>query len=176
MRVWVLWFLVLSALIKGCAPLPKEFQGLSFEKSATLSQVLSSPEKYINVDVLWGGRIITCTNLANETLFEILQFPLDLEGRPKENALSEGRFKATFNKFLDCALYSPGRLVTVGGSLKEFKEGKIGERPYTFPWLEGKAIYLWREERAIQVECLSPWWYPWYRCIPYPYFHPWWCP
>ncbi len=60
---------------------------------------------------------------------------------PKIDSTSQGRFQVETFKFLDCGIYSPGRLITVLGSFKGLKEGKIGV--YWHPWWE-------------------PWWYhPW---------------
>lgn len=165
--------IIVLLLLKGCAYLPKELQSFSYDKNISLAQVFVSPEKYVNSTLLWGGRIINCINREKETFLEILQFPLDLDGRPKEEGISQGRFRVESSKFLDCALYSPGRLITVGGVLKGFEEGKIGERTYKFPLIEEKVIYLWREEARVQVECFYPWWSPWSRCFPYSWYYLW---
>ncbi len=48
-------------------------------------------------------------------------------------------------EFFDCAIYAPGNLITVAGTFKELRDGKIRERAYKFPVIEGKAFHLWKE-------------------------------
>jgi outer membrane lipoprotein len=72
-------------------------------------------------------------------------------------------------KFLDCAIYAPGRLITVAGIFKELRGGKIGERPYKFPVIEGKTFHLWKEEIRIPME-YPP--LPCYWCYPYWWYYP----
>lgn len=170
MLIWYLLTLSLVLIIQGCATLPKEFSEIPVKKDITLSQVLSSPENYKNLNVLWGGKIVNCLNKENSTILEMVEFPLDQDGKPKADTDSEGRFLVETPKFLDCAIYTPGRLITVAGIFKELKDGKIGEKPYKFPVVEGKAFHLWKEEIKLQIEYLAPPCYHWY----YPYFYPWW--
>jgi outer membrane lipoprotein len=165
----------LVLILQGCATLPKEFSEIPVKKEINLSQVLSSPENYKGSQILWGGRIVSCFNKEDFTLLEIVQFPLDLEGKPQADTSSEGRFLVETPKFLDCAIYTPGKLITVAGVFKELRDGKIGEKSYKFPVLEGKAFHLWKEEFRVQVETYPhyfwcyPYWYPlWY----YPCFCP----
>lgn len=167
---------ILMFIFYGCATLPKEFQGLSFDRNATISQVLASPEKYKDVNVLWGGKIVSCVNKEMITLLEVVYFPLDSEGRPKVDTKSEGRFQVETPDFLDCAIYSPGRLITVSGIFKGLKEGKIGERPYKFPLIEGKVFHLWKEELKVELEPYPCYWCPWWHPYWYPWWYcPWWC-
>jgi len=165
---WFLLTLGLAFILQGCATLPKEFREIPVKKEITLSQVLSSPEIYKNSQVLWGGKIVNCLNKDDITLLEIVQFPLDLEGKPKADTTSEGRFLVETPQFLDCAIYTPGKLITVAGVFKDLRDGKIGEKSYKFPVLEGKAFHLWKEEVKVQVEAY-PYYYWWY-----PYWYPWW--
>jgi len=168
----LLLILGLAFILQGCATLPKEFSEIPIKKEITLSQVLNSPEIYKNSQVLWGGRIVNCLNKEDITLLEIVQFSLDLEGKPKADTISEGRFLVETPQFLDCAIYTPGKLITVAGVFKELRDGKIGEKSYKFPVLEGKAFHLWKEEIKVQVEAYPHyfWWYPywyhwWYPCF-----------
>jgi len=170
-NLWLLLTLGLAFILQGCATLPKEFREIPVKKDITLSQVLSSPEIYKNSQVLWGGKIVNCLNKEDITLLEIVQFSLDLEGKPKADTISEGRFLVETPQFLDCAIYTPGKLITVAGVFKDLRDGKIGEKSYKFPVLEGKAFHLWKEEVKVQVEAY-PYYYWWY-----PYWYPWWyCP
>ncbi|MGB9822374.1 Slp family lipoprotein, partial [Thermodesulfovibrio sp.] len=86
------------------------------------------------------------------------------EGYPEEGDTSEGRFIVISKNFLDCELYTKGRLLTVVGKFKGLKEGKIDTMPYTFPLIEAQATYLWKKR-------YKPYWHPslwlWYGSPPW---------
>ncbi len=163
----LLIFIFLALSLQSCARLPKDFETISLDKKIGLSEVLESPQKYEGVNVLWGGKIVNCINKKELTFLEIMKFPLDADGKPKVDTFSEGRFQVETPSFLDCFIYSPGKLVTIAGVVKGLREGQIGEREYKFPLIEGKIFHLWKEEIKIQVDMpfyyRCYWWYP-YCC------------
>jgi len=76
-------------------------------------------------------------------------------------------------KFLDCEVYSKGRLLTVVGRFKGFKEGRIDGMPYKFPLIEAQATYLWKNRwyRDYYWRPSIWFWYgssPWYFDYGYP--------
>ena len=170
--------------ISGCATIPQELQNIPVDKEITLLKVKTSPEKYIGKTVLWGGKIIRCENKKNFTLLEVIQIPLDFWARPITDTASEGRFLVKASKFIDCAVYSKDKFITVAGVLKGFKEGKIGEMPYKYPIIKAKGIHLWKEEEIHPplppYPCICDYyWYRWYPCYCpgcYPLYYPWCCP
>ncbi len=160
-------------LISGCATLPKPLEEIPALRDVPFSVVKNNPEKYKDVSLLWGGRIVSCTNTQDGTIFEILHFPLDREGYPEETDASEGRFIMASKNFLDCEVYSKGRLLTVVGRFKGFKEGRIDGMPYTFPLIEAQATYLWKNRwyRDYYWRPSIWFWYgssPWYFDYGYP--------
>ncbi|MCX7988434.1 MAG: Slp family lipoprotein [Thermodesulfovibrio sp.] len=143
--------------IYGCATLPKPLQDTPALRDVPFTIVKKNPDKYYDVSLLWGGRITNCMNTEEGTVFEILHLPLESDGHPSETDASEGRFIAKSKSFLDCAIYSKGRYLTVVGKFKGLKEGKIEQMPYSFPVIEAQATYLWKKRT------------PHYR---YPYWRP----
>lgn len=165
-------------LIYGCATLPKPLKDIPALRDVPFSIVKNNPEKYRDETLLWGGRITKCINTQEGTVFEILHLPLDREGYPTETDLSEGRFIVSSKNFLDCEVYSKGSLITIAGKFRGLKEGKIDEMPYSFPFIEAQATYLWKKRVPYHHRYYwrpSIWfWYgshPWYFEYGYP---PWW--
>lgn len=150
----------------GCASLPKPLQDIPALRDVPFRVVKENPDKYRDVSLLWGGKITNCSNTQEGTVFEILYLPLDREGYPEERDDSEGRFIVISKNFLDCAVYSKGRLLTVVGKFKGLKEGKIDTMPYSFPFIEAQATYLWKKRHREYYWHPSLWfWYgypPWY--------------
>lgn len=141
----ILTFFVIFFLISGCATLPKPLEEVPALRNVPFTLVKNSPDKYYDVSLLWGGRIINCTNEEDGTLFEILHLPLEQDGHPIETGMSEGRFLAKSKSFLDCAVYLKGRYLTVVGKFRGLREGKIDRLPYSYPFLEVQATYLWKK-------------------------------
>jgi outer membrane lipoprotein len=98
--------------------------------------------------VLWGGTVVSVTNMEKRTQLEILAFPLGRGQRPDTDAQARGRFLAVADDFLDPADYAAGREVTVTGSLKPVKQGRIGELDYTYPVVSVTDIQLWPRRDA----------------------------
>jgi outer membrane lipoprotein len=147
----------------GCATLPKPLQDTPALRDVPFMVVKQNPDKYYNVSLLWGGRITKCTNIEDGTVLEILHLPLAKDGYPSETDASQGRFIAKSKNFLDCAVYSKDRYITVIGKFKGFKEGKIDEMSYFFPLIETQATYLWKKRICyLQYPCLRPSFWFWY--------------
>lgn len=142
---YVFLILALCVLLIGCMSLPKPLKDISAMRDIPFSAVKNNPDKYIDVSLLWGGRIINCVNTEEGTLFELLHLPVDKEGYPTETDASEGRFLVKSKNFLDCAVYSKGRYLTVVGKFRGLKDGKIDNMPYSFPLIEAQATYLWKK-------------------------------
>lgn len=157
--------------LTGCAPvISKEVRGMVSEE-LTLGEVAKNPEAYRGATVLWSGLIISAINLQDGTMIEVLQKPADFRGKPKDVDYSEGRFLVIDPSYLDVAIYTQGRMVTVAGEVQGKKIQDLGEMKYAYPLISGKEIYLWPEER--EQRYYYPYWdYPWWY---YPYRHPgWW--
>ena len=93
--------------------------------------------------VAWGGTVVNGKNLANNTQFEVLAYPLDSSNRPKVNAAPLGRFIVVHPGYLETADYAPGRLITVVGPVTETRTGKVGEAPYVYPVVAADRMHLW---------------------------------
>lgn len=147
----------------GCAPVIYKQLREQVAKELTLGLVLKDPDAYKSKTVLWSGVIINSVNLKEGTMIEVLQKPADAQGKPKDVDESEGRFLALKIGYLDVAIYSQGRKVTIVGEIQGKKVQSLSEIEYTYPLIQAKDIHLWPMEKKDSVY------------YPYPYRHyPWW--
>ncbi len=133
-----------GAMIAGCAPVfPKEALD-RVDRRVTFRELQSDPDKFKGVWVMLAGVIIDSRNVKDGTDMEILQKPMDRDGRPLDTDATEGRFLVQTDQFLDPAVYHQGRYITVIGEVvgKEIKP--IDEVMYQYPVLTAKNLRLWR--------------------------------
>ncbi len=164
----IIFFLLMTvAMFSGCTRAISEQVRAQVNEGISLKAVRENPSGYTDEMTLWAGEIITAKNEKEGTMIEILQKPADLESRPKQGDLTEGRFLAYYKGYLDVAIYAKGREVTVAGRLKGERVQRLGEIEYTYPVIEVEEIYLWpeREKEQYPFEYYYPWprphWYYW---------------
>ncbi|MEW6674706.1 MAG: Slp family lipoprotein [Nitrospirota bacterium] len=172
MKKIIALFLVLFFL-PSCAHVISEGLREEAVKEIPFSEIVKNPDAHKGKTVIVGGEIINSRNLKEGTEIEVLQKPLDSQGRPKEVDISEGRFLIFNIGYLDTAIYSRGRKITVAGTIKGKKTLHLGEIEYTYPVIEPKELHLWGksvERYYIYPEPLwhlywsSYWYYPyWWR-------------
>jgi len=163
-------------VIVGCAPVISKDIRDQVARDLSFKEVLQDPEAYKGKMVLWGGVIIKAENQKEGTLIEVLQKPTDREGRPKDVDLSDGRFLALYDGFLDAAIYAREREVTIAGEIKEKRVLPLGDIQYAYPLILVRQLHLWPAERKEQFYPYPyprpygpyPWW--WYHPYPYRYW------
>jgi outer membrane lipoprotein len=130
-------------LLIGCAHVISKEVLKDVDKNVTFAQVAKAPDTYKGKTVLFGGAIIETINVADKSHIMILQQPLGRRDRPVAGDVSEGRFIVATQGFLDPAVYSPGRQVTVAGRVVGKEKRPMGEIEYTYPVIEKEGLYLW---------------------------------
>jgi len=161
------WYLIFGLLFlvcalfsfAGCAPVISERLRELVAKELTLSIVLKNPDANKGKMILWSGVIINSVNLKEGTMIKVLQKPADTQGRPKDVDDSEGRFLALYPGYLDVAIYSQGRKVTVAGEVQGERIQRLGEIEYTYPLISAKEIHLWPVERKDIIHHTYPYWH-----------------
>lgn len=136
------------ALVAGCAGTP--FDGKlpsDLDRKITPREAATQPERVHDQPVMWGGSIVSVRNLPDRTEVAVLAYPLDDNGMPQVEEQADGRFIVRQRGFLDPAIYTSGRLLTVLGQLSGTIHGKVAAAPYTFPVVEAKDLHLWRSLR-----------------------------
>lgn len=132
-------------LLVACASSPR-FKTEGVETDMTPKQAVVENQALQGKSVLWGGVIITATNLKESTQLEILAYPLGDYQQPVTNGQALGRFLAVQKGYLETADYAQGRQVTVKGSLGETRSGRIGETEYVYPVVNIHRVHLWPKE------------------------------
>ncbi|HET7301672.1 MAG TPA: Slp family lipoprotein [Oleiagrimonas sp.] len=140
-----------ALLLAACAPAPL-YKPAPDTIHVPPAAVAQAPERFSHASAIWGGRIVKVTNLSDRTLVELLSYPLDSSQRPQIDEAASGRFIAVVPGYLEPLNYPPGRLMTVSGSLKGTRSGKVGAADYVFPLVDVVDYHLWTAE-----ELRSPW-------------------
>lgn len=161
-------------IIPSCAHVISEPLREEALKGVSYLEIAKDPERFKGKLIIVGGEIIASRNLKEGTEIEVLQKPLDRTGRPTEMDISEGRFLILHPGYLDTAIYSRGRSITVAGIVKGKKTLPLGEIEYTYTVIEPKELHLWEKKVERYYIYYEPLWYPyWYWPYPYrriPYF------
>jgi outer membrane lipoprotein len=142
-------FPVMLALLSACAPVISRALLQQVDTTITFKSVSEKPESYRNETVLWGGVIVSTRNLKEGTLLEILHKPLGFGNEPEAGDYTEGRFLALSDGYLDSAVYSTGRKVTLVGVVKGMRVQLLDEIDYAYPLIAIKEAYLWPERTEI---------------------------
>jgi outer membrane lipoprotein len=165
--------LVCAALLAGCASnIPKEIKEAP-PGNPMVAEVRADAARFTGAHVRWGGTIAAVDNQASETWVEIVARELDGSGEPRQTDRSSGRFIAVIDGFIDPALYSEDREVTVSGVVEKSITRKIGDYDYTLPVVRVENHLLWPLRYEYDAPDYPPYWYydPWYPFYPgyYPY-------
>jgi outer membrane lipoprotein len=132
----------------GCAP-PFSKETLDkVNRNVSFQELKKEPEQFKGTWVMLGGMIVGSKNAKEGTLIEILQRPLDTDGRPLQTDSTEGRFLIQSDTFLDPAVYHEGRLITVVAEVIGRKELPLDDIMYTYPLLSVKDLHLWEPSQG----------------------------
>lgn len=133
-----------SALLAlaACAPAPI-YKAAPGAVTAAPFQVAQSPERYTAGQVIWGGRVVGVSNLADHSEIEVLAYPLDSSQRPQANDSGNGRFIAMMPGYVEPLDYPTGALMTVSGQLAGSRAGKVGQASYVFPLVQVNQSHIW---------------------------------
>lgn len=137
------------------------------QENIDLVQVREDPSNFMGKMVIWGGVIVETKNLKEGTLVEIVQKPISVEQRPRNIDQSGGRYLALYKGYLNAAIYSAGRDVTVAGRLKEMKTKPLGEIEYSYPVISAEEVYLWPPRTEKKYPEYPFWFYPGYYHYPH---------
>ena len=131
-----------AVALAACAP-AAIYKPSTNAVAAIPAQVAQSPERYAGGAVIWGGRIVQVTNLADHSEVEVLAYPLDASQRPKASDNGNGRFIIVMPGYLEPLNYPPGSLITVSGKISGSHAGTVGEANYVFPLVSSTQSHVW---------------------------------
>lgn len=158
-------FLITVFVLSGCASRIPQNISQAPTPDLALSEVIAQNNAQKNPPVRWGGSILNVANHSNETEIEILAKELGSSGKPVDGDVTQGRFLARVDGFVDPAVYAQGRMLTIYGLVDSVLTRKIGEKPYLYPVIKVQTLYLWPRES----EYVYPDYYP-YGYGPYGYY------
>ncbi|MBI3399259.1 MAG: Slp family lipoprotein [Deltaproteobacteria bacterium] len=171
-------FTTILIFLTGCSVISKDIR-CEVDRTITLPMVQANPDALKGKKVIWGGIILSSKNLAEKTVIEVLQTPLDRTDMATDKEQSQGRFFVESPSYVDTFLYKAGKEITVAGIIKGAAIQKIGEMDYTYPILEPLQIRVFEpyKEPAYQAPPpWPPWWYNPYYPYPNRYYDPYYPP
>jgi outer membrane lipoprotein len=172
----VVFFLPISVVllfISGCSIIPAALQVPENTVLTHFSQVRENADAQQGNLARWGGVIAKVVNNTDNTMLEVVHFPLKSSSRPKQGNETQGRFRVYFSGLLDPMIYKEGRSITALGSISHTEQGEIGEHKYIYPVLKASYIHLWKNIEKIDVRIThDPFWYtPSYWHYPRSYYY-----
>jgi len=169
-RMSITWvFMALILLLAGCATssAPLLIRTPPFG-NPSVDEVRTNAAKFTGAAVRWGGKIAKVENRKTDTLIVIVDQELERRGRPYEGSATGGRFMARVEGFLDPAIYTKDKLMTIAGTIEGEATRPVGQFMYRMPVITVNAIKLWEP-----LPDYDPYYYdPWYPYQPYPYYSP----
>lgn len=152
-----LW--VSAIFISGCSTVPEALQVPNNTVLTNFVVVRDNANTEQGNTARWGGIIAKVTNNANNSMLEIVHFPLKSSAIPKQGNETLGRFRVYFSGLLDPVIYKEGRSITALGTVAASEEGKIGEHEYNYPVLTATKIHLWEQKKQVDVRVIhNPFW------------------
>lgn len=141
MRLLIL-IVVTFGLLTACASTAK-FDLTGVDASLTPAAVLSEAVTATGRMVVWGGVILSSSNLKDLTQIEMLAYPLDSNHLPQLDQTPLGRFIINHPGYLETTIYEAGRMVSVVGRVAGSQTGKVGEADYVYPLVKSSQLHLW---------------------------------
>ncbi|HPX19449.1 Outer membrane protein slp [anaerobic digester metagenome] len=162
-------------LISSCASSLCRDLRKGVDESVLLPLVIENPQAYEGRRVLWGGTILETNPQREGTVIELLERPLGSGCEPRDGDATGGRFLAVSDRFLDPAIYTRGRKVTVVGTIDGVEFMTIGEYEYPYPVVSMTNHVLW-PHRGYREYYSYPGNYPYYTYYPFydPFYRPLW--
>ncbi len=147
----VLFSLLITFHVISCAHVVPQELRQQVDKTVTRDEIFRNPDAFKGKMVIIGGIIMSTSTLEDKTYVEVLESPLDSYGKPKDIEESKGRFMVLYEGYLEPAIYSTGKRLTVFGEISGKRSGSIGEKTYDYPLIKAKELYLLKPEREIPV-------------------------
>tara|TARA_Y100001956_G_scaffold79903_1_gene94107 strand:+ start:1899 stop:2453 length:555 start_codon:yes stop_codon:yes gene_type:complete len=147
-----------AILLSACSTLPDNLKSedplLVTNYATWLSAQQSQPQ------VRLGGVIAKVTNLKDKTRVEVVNLPINSNGKPDISQEPQGRFIGYIDGFVEPVSFAEGRLITLLGEGREGEKGSVGEHEYTYPVMQVEGFHLWRIEERVRTQEVDSYLYP----------------
>jgi outer membrane lipoprotein len=131
-------------ILCGCAHVISEQARSQTDPTLSFAALKASPDSHRGKQIMLGGIVAGVRNTREGGQLEVIQTPLAGNGMPDDLYHSGGRFLAVSAGYLDAAIYTAGRPVTLVGEVKGQKTLPLDETEYTYPVVAIKEIYPWQ--------------------------------
>jgi len=152
-----------SVALAGCGSVISAKVAETADRSVEIRMVQAAPASFKGTTVLWGGVILSTSNLESSTEIEVLETALSYNDVP-DGEESRGRFIIRNPGYLDAEVFKTGKLVTVAGTVEGVEKRKIGRMEYPYPVVRAIEIKLSTPPGEIEHD-----YFPWWPYSPYPY-------
>lgn len=138
-----LFLAVVLALMTGCGPVISDEVLKTVNRDIEFRELAADPAKYTGKSVVFGGTILNIENMENTTEMEVVQEGMNSQLKPVDRGESAGRFLVRFDRFMDPAIFSAGKRITVAGVVTGTETRPLGKGNYRYPVIEPREHYLW---------------------------------
>ncbi len=139
----VLAMLAAAAALAGCAPTFSRDVMDRIDTTIAFRELQAAPDRFKGSWVMVGGMIIETRNTPEGSTVEVLQRPVDRQGRPRETDDTEGRFLIETNQYLDPAVYHEGKRISLVGEVTGQEVRPLGGIHYRYPVIASRELRLW---------------------------------
>jgi len=154
-----IFFMLIAVGLSACSTLPENLHSENTNLITSYQQWQQSGFA-AESEVRIGGVIASVTNLSDRTRIEIVNLPVDTNGKPDLSVLPEKRFSAYVEGYLEPVALAKGRLITVLGASHGQEQIKVGDFSMTIPVIQAAAFHLWRIEERVVFDQDSPLMFP----------------
>jgi outer membrane lipoprotein len=147
----LLFYLSVIFLLSGCAHVVSKEMRSEADKGLPSALLFQQPDDLKGRTIIIGGSIVSSSNAPEGSYIEVIEQPLDYRGRPKNTDQSLGRFIVFHDGYLDTAIYSSGRHVTVAGEVIGKKSRPLGEINYQYPLIKAREVHLVSPGQGIPI-------------------------
>lgn len=151
LRMKKLLLILAIASLLGCAHVISKELREKVDKELTPITLFKEPEACKGKTVILGGVIVSSLNTDEGTYIEVLQKPLNYRGKPEDSDISHGRFIIFHEAYLDTAIYSGGKEITVAGEVIGKRLRPLGEIQYQYPLIKSKELHLFEPAYGIPI-------------------------
>jgi outer membrane lipoprotein len=144
--------LIILSLTPGCAHIVSEDVRSQVNKGIPVASLFENPDDYKGEIVILGGTIAGSRNTQEGTYIEIVEKELDYLGRPKYSDRTQGRFIVLHDGFLDTAIFSRGRYITVAGEVIGKRVQPLGEIEYSYLFIKSRELHLVQPGERVPVQ------------------------
>lgn len=142
----LIFIIQMVLLVSACSHIPETIRNAP-QPNVQLLDVQKDFMKYQDKMVRWGGAVIDVENKENETILQMMAYPLRDRGYPDLTEEAQGRFIVKANKFLDPAIYTKNSELSIFGQLVDERELLVGQKSLKLPAVELQQLYLWPKYR-----------------------------